>query len=84
MRNEPLKITEEPRLMPKNRTPTTETPRSATDGCKPAVEISHADVPINATLEPMVSVLSRTESATQFQEPFRKERRRGRIEEDVD
>ena len=28
--------------MPKNRTPTTETPRSAIDGCKAAVEISQA------------------------------------------
>jgi hypothetical protein len=68
--------------MPKKRTPTTDTPRSATEGCNPAVEISQADVPISATLEPMVSVLNKIESATQFQEPFRKERRRRRMGEE--
>src|SRR5215208_4088507 len=65
--------------MPKNRTPTTETPRSATEGCRAAVEMSHADVPISATLEPMVRVLRRTESATQFQEPWRNCNSRPRI-----
>ena len=65
--------------MPKNRTPTTDTPRSATDGCSAAVEISHDDVPISATLEPMVKVLNRTDKATHFQEPLKKENRRRRI-----
>src|SRR5215204_2828290 len=65
-----------PRLMPKKRTPTTETPRSATDGCKAAVEINQDDVPIRATLEPIVSVLRRMERPTQFHEPLRKESRR--------
>ena len=47
----------------------------------PAVEMSHDDVPMSATLEPMVRVLSRTESATQFQEPLRKESRRSKMDE---
>jgi hypothetical protein len=46
------------------------------------VEISQADVPIKATLEPIVRVLNRTESATQFQDPLRKERRRGMMREE--
>jgi hypothetical protein len=51
------------------------------DGCNAAVEISHDDVPISATLEPMVKVLRRTDNATQLQEPLRKEKRRMRIDE---
>ena len=66
--------------MPKNRTPTTETPRSATDTCSAAVEMSQADVPINATLAPIVSVLSNTDKATSPHDPFRKERRRKKID----
>jgi hypothetical protein len=45
------------------------------------VEISHDEVPINATLEPIVKVLRRIESATQFQEPLRKESRRRRTDD---
>jgi hypothetical protein len=67
--------------MPKKRTPTTETPRSATEGCKAAVEISQAEVPISATLEPMVRLLRSTDNATQFQEPCRKEMRRKKMDE---
>jgi len=37
-------------------------------------------VPISATLEPIVSVLRRMESPTQFQEPVRKEKRRRRMD----
>jgi len=51
---------------------TTDTPRSATDVAMDAVEMSHAETPMSATLEPMVRALRRTESATQFQEPLRK------------
>src|SRR5262245_31805421 len=67
--------------MPKKRTPTIDTPRAAMDGCRAAVEINHADVPIRAMLDPMVSVLSRMERATQFQEPLRKEIRRKSIDD---
>jgi hypothetical protein len=69
--------------MPKRRVATTDTPRSATEVAMAAVEMSHAETPMSATLEPMVRALSRTESATQFQEPLRKERRRGRMEGDL-
>lgn len=46
-----------------------------------AVEMSHAETPISATLEPMVRTLRRMERATRDQLPFRKESRRGRGEE---
>jgi hypothetical protein len=43
------------------------------------MEISHDDVPINATLAPIVNVLRRIDNVTQFHEPLRNERRRRRI-----
>ena len=52
---------------------------AATDGCSAAVEISHADVPISATLEPMVHAPINAERATRCHEPLRKDNRRGRM-----
>lgn len=64
MRNKTFKVAEQAaRDADKKRTPTTETPRSATDGCNAAVEMSQAEVPISATLEPIVPAPIRTESA---------------------
>jgi hypothetical protein len=51
--------------MPKKRTPDDRDAKIGNGGMQGAVEMSQAETPISATLEPMVSVLSSTESATQ-------------------
>src|SRR5512142_1419414 len=55
------------------------TSSAAMDGCSAAVEISQLEVPINATLAPMVRLPSRTDRATHPQEPLRKDKSRGKI-----
>src|SRR5512140_1544829 len=62
--------------MPKKRTPTIATSNTAIEGCRAAVEMSQLDVPMSATLEPIVRLPSSTESATQPHEPCRKDKRR--------